>query len=101
MSIPLVFFHPNNKTFKGVSKKIVGQIDIMPTVLDVIGYHQSFFSFGESVFSNQAGFTTTQLGDKYLVYGMGHFMVFKNGEVIRMYNIDDKLLEHTLVKTKL
>ena len=100
MSIPLVFFHPNNKTFKGVSKKIVGQIDIMPTVLDVIGYHQSFFSFGESVFSNQAGFTTTQLGDKYLVYGMGHFMVFKNGEVIRMYNIDDKLLEHTLVKTK-
>lgn len=100
MSIPLLFFHPNNKTFRGSSKKIVGQIDIMPTILDIIGFNKSFYSFGESVFSDNDGFTVTQLGDKYLVYGLGHFMVFQNGKVIRMYEIDDKMLKHTLLKDK-
>ncbi|MFK8038881.1 MAG: LTA synthase family protein [Crocinitomicaceae bacterium] len=100
MHIPLVLFHPNNEQLKGVSKKIVGQIDIMPTVLDLIGYQDPFYSFGESVFSDHDGFTVVQLGNKYLVYGLGHFMVFKNGRATKMYEIDDKSLENNLLMDK-
>lgn len=100
MHIPLILFHPNSSEFKGVSKKIVGQIDIMPTVLDIIGYKSPFFSFGESVFTDKEGFSVVQLGNKYLVYGLDHFMVFQNGKVIRMYQIDDKSLKNTLVTEK-
>jgi len=100
MSIPLVFFHPTDIKFKGKADKIVGQIDIMPTLLEYAGYSKPFYSFGESVFSKKAGFTVTELSGKYLVYGEGYFMVFQNGKVTRMYQIDDKTLNHTLIKTK-
>ncbi|MFK8044814.1 MAG: LTA synthase family protein [Crocinitomicaceae bacterium] len=100
MSIPLVLFHPNDKKFTGQSNKIVGQIDIMPTILEYVGYTDPFYSFGESVFSTKAGFTVTELRGKYLVYGEGYFMVFQNGKVTRMYQINDKTLNHTLIKSK-
>ncbi len=100
MSIPLVFFHPKNDFFRGVSSKIVGQFDIMPTILDLIGCHNPFYSFGESIFSDKDGFSVTQLGNKYLVFGMDHFLVFQNGKIKKLYEISDKMLKTNLLHKK-
>jgi len=49
-TIPLVFFKGDN-SLKGESKALIQQLDIMPSVLDLLGYNEPFFAFGQSVFS--------------------------------------------------
>ena len=48
-SIPLFFYTPDN-SLKGQSNVITQHIDIMPSLLDALGYNKPYFSFGESVF---------------------------------------------------
>ena len=49
-TIPLIIYAADS-SFKGINSNVVQQIDIMPTVLDIIGYNKPFFSFGKSMFS--------------------------------------------------
>ena len=49
-AIPIFFFAPGDSTLKGGTNQVVQQIDILPTVLDHLGYNESFFSFGNSAF---------------------------------------------------
>lgn len=100
MHIPLLFYYPDGSTLKGRKRKIVSQTDIMPSILDLIGYQHPFFSFGESVFRNKHGFSVSKIGSKYLIFGHQHFLVFQNGKVLKMYHIDDKLQKHRLLKKK-
>lgn len=48
--IPLAFFRPDN-SLKGVNTNLIQQIDIMPSLLEYMGFNKPFFSFGKSVFS--------------------------------------------------
>lgn len=49
-AIPILFYKADG-SYKGVNKNIIQQIDIMPSILDTLGYDKPFFSFGKSVFS--------------------------------------------------
>ena len=51
-AIPMLIYKGDN-SFKGINSNIVQQIDIMPTILDVIGYNKKFFSFGKSMIKNK------------------------------------------------
>jgi arylsulfatase A-like enzyme len=48
-SIPLAFFCPSDTNLRGASGSAGQQIDVLPTVLDYLGYQKPFFAFGESV----------------------------------------------------
>lgn len=49
----MILYKPNGQ-FKGVNDMVVQQTDIMPTVLDYIGYKGKFMAFGNSVFDASA-----------------------------------------------
>ena len=100
MHIPLIFYHPTYKALTGTSEKIVSQIDILPSVLQLIGYDQPFFSFGSSVFSAEKGFSVSRIGNKYLIFGMQYFLVFENGKMIKMYHVNDRMQQKNLLKSK-
>jgi len=51
LEIFLMLFDARGKTRKGVEYKTVDQLDIMPTVLSLAGYHKPYFSLGESLFN--------------------------------------------------
>jgi len=51
-SIPLIIYSPDS-SFIGINGNVVQQIDIMPTVLEIIGYNKPFFSFGKSMLSEK------------------------------------------------
>ena len=51
-SIPMIFYAPS-LSFNGVNSTITQQIDIMPTVLDLLNFEDDYFAFGESVFDKQ------------------------------------------------
>ena len=52
-AIPILFFAPGDTTLKGFVDTPVQQLDIMPSVLDYIGYHHPFFGFGNSLFNER------------------------------------------------
>lgn len=74
-AIPLLFFAPGDSSLKGEKKEIVQQIDILPSVLDYLGYEQRFFAFGHSIFRdhprpavvNYINNTYQYLSDRYLL----------------------------------
>ena len=51
-SIPMIFYAPS-LSLVGVNSIITQQIDIMPTVLDLLNFEDDYFAFGESVFDKK------------------------------------------------
>ena len=61
-------------SLKGKNNVICQQIDILPSVLDILSYDDKFFSFGKSVFSNES-WAVSFLKNKYLFIHDEGFMV--------------------------
>ena len=52
--MPIIAFHPQQTTYQTI-KKPVQQLDILPTMLQIAGYDQEFFSLGKSLFEIENG----------------------------------------------
>jgi len=100
MHIPLVFFSPNNTKLKGRNNDVVGQIDIMPTVLDLIGYKTPFFGFGKSMFDGGNHFSVSYYNNKHLIFGLDHVLFYQNEKAIGLYTLADKMQTKNLLSTK-
>ncbi|MDR2222868.1 MAG: sulfatase-like hydrolase/transferase [Flavobacteriaceae bacterium] len=100
-AVPILIYTPDER-LKGVDKRLAQQIDIYPTVLDMIGYDKPFRSWGRSLVgdSKSTPFTINYGGNEY-TYQEGNYICRFNGkEVTGFYAIDDKGLEHNLIKNK-
>lgn len=54
-NVPVIFYAPGLPELKGLDKeKIVDQIDIMPTVLGILGYDRPYVGFGQDAFHTPA-----------------------------------------------
>lgn len=59
--VPIIFYAPGMPELRGLDReKIAEQIDIMPTVLGLLGYDQPYVAFGQDIFHTSAA-------DKYAV----------------------------------
>ena len=63
----------------GTNTNIVQQIDIMPTVLEMINYDQNYFSFGKSMLKNQ-NWTINYLEGKYRLLTKKGIVINQNEE---------------------
>jgi phosphoglycerol transferase MdoB-like AlkP superfamily enzyme len=52
--IPLLFFHPQHPWEQEYNSLPAQQIDIMPSILDYLGYDKDFLAFGVSLFDSEA-----------------------------------------------
>jgi phosphoglycerol transferase MdoB-like AlkP superfamily enzyme len=50
--IPIAFYRPGDKEFKGTSPIIANQIDILPSVLSLLHYPEPYFTFGKNLFEH-------------------------------------------------
>jgi phosphoglycerol transferase MdoB-like AlkP superfamily enzyme len=96
-SIPIIFFSPAGE-FKGKSNTLIQQTDLLPTILDTLGFNLPFFSFGKSAF-------TTKKEHFALFYDSGNFyslndsmcFIFSNQELKRVYNFkNDSSLQRNI-----
>lgn len=91
-TIPVLFYKPDN-SLKGTYSKVFQQSDILPSVLQLIGYNKPFFSFGKS-------FTDTT--DRYAVYFTDSRHYFINDSLAidmidyKMNNVVNYLRDSTL-----
>lgn len=98
-AIPIIYFSPNDNGLRGNTQNLTQQIDILPSVMDYLGYNDSFFAFGNSIFSpTQYRYTIQQWSGNQLWTMNTRFLKcnFQNPE--GMYDTEtDKMCEQNLL----
>ena len=82
-AIPLLFWKADG-SLKGTSNIISQHIDILPSVLDILGYPQTFFSFGKSIYE-QKSWAISFHKNHYMLITDSSYIV-NNEEVYQTYN---------------
>jgi phosphoglycerol transferase MdoB-like AlkP superfamily enzyme len=97
-TVPILFFSPNEK-YKGVNKDWAQQIDIYPTLLDMMGYDKPFRSWGRSLISKDkvTPFVMRYSSDKYQMMSGNYICTFDGEKAVGFYDKEDKELKHNLI----
>ncbi|MFM7901050.1 MAG: hypothetical protein ACKPAD_03600, partial [Bacteroidota bacterium] len=97
--IPMVFFIPDG-SLKGESKRTVQQSDIMPSVLDYLGYKKKWMDFGASVFdSTSLGMAINSTGDLYQIIRNDTLLQFDGMQSVAVYSLSsDPLMKNNLIE---
>jgi glucan phosphoethanolaminetransferase (alkaline phosphatase superfamily) len=94
-SIPIFFYKPG-ADFRGSDSTTVQQIDILPSVLDLLGYDKPYFAFGHSAFDKSAAhFAVNYSGVNFQFFQNKHLLQFDGKAVTGYYNLQtDSLLQN-------
>ncbi|MDR2628993.1 MAG: LTA synthase family protein [Puniceicoccales bacterium] len=97
-SIPIIFFDPNGKLV-GKINEVAQQIDIMPSILDLIGSKHNYFSFGSSLFDQNAPrFSMSYRDGIYQLITKNFVCKFDGKNVLGLYQRSDFLLKNNLME---
>ena len=103
-AIPLLFFSPNPKyNLKGVDDRFAQQMDIYPTLADLIGYNKKIRSWGRSLVSDKTEdymiIHSDSINEQILI---GNYVyVFDGKEVTGIYDKTDLALSKNLISKNL
>ena len=93
-SIPVIFYKPGS-SLKGMKNRIAQQIDIMPTILNYLGYDEEFIAFGNDLFDESyesIAFNTN--GSTYQIYMKDHILEMIDNKPVGLYNFKlDRFLQ--------
>ncbi len=80
-SIPIIFYLPGQKP--EIINKTVQQIDIMPTVLDILNYDKPYYAFGKSM--------TSKINSPVVYYNYPNFQIINDSMmyIISNYNLTE------------
>ena len=101
-AIPIMFYSPNPKyNLQGEITEPAQQIDIYPTLADLMGYNKKIRSWGRSLVSDKKEnfmiINSDSINEQFMI---GNYIYLFNGkEVTGIYAIDDKGLEKNLLNT--
>jgi phosphoglycerol transferase MdoB-like AlkP superfamily enzyme len=100
-TVPILFFSPNGK-YVGENKDFAQQIDIYPTILDMIGYQKPFRSFGRSLIGDTKvpPFAIRYFSDVYSFMSGNYICCFDGQKAVGFYAKEDKGMEHNLIKNR-
>ena len=97
--IPILFYEPGGNLPVGRQEGIVQQTDIMPTLLNHIGYNRPYIAFGKDMFNTPADSTWAFNWDFFPQYFKGDYVMRTDGAntVTEVYNYrTDPLLKDNL-----
>jgi phosphoglycerol transferase MdoB-like AlkP superfamily enzyme len=77
--IPLLFFQPQH-AICGLDTTIVNQVDLMPTILSLLGYNKPYFTVGQNVFSPLCEPHAIQYNAGVFYYATKRWFFMHNGE---------------------
>ncbi|MDE6039122.1 MAG: LTA synthase family protein [Paramuribaculum sp.] len=98
LRIPILYYDPSGQLPRGRQRGISQQIDIMPTVLGLVGYDRPYIAFGKDLLATPPAdhwaFNWNSL--PILVEG-DYMMIYDGNQVKGLYNIkNDHFQEHNL-----
>ena len=97
-AVPIIIYKPNSKLV-GVNTDLAQQIDIYPTILDMIGYKKPFRSWGRSLFDTKTTtpFVINSTGTIYQFSKGNYICTFDGNQAIGFYDKNDKGLKTNLI----
>lgn len=100
--VPIIFYSPSMPDSLLVinHSEPVSQTDIMPSVLEYIGYNQDYFAFGQDALTcNKAdSYAVNYNNGLYQIFSDSLLMQYNGSDIVAIYNFsDDRLLQHNLV----
>ncbi len=98
--VPIIFFHPSDSSILGKSSMVMQQSDILPSVMDYLGYDKSFITFGSSVFDAKSErFAVSYISGIYQLIHNGFVLQFDGEQSIALFDLQkDPLLKNNLVR---
>lgn len=96
---PIVIFDPSGEVKSGIYPGIAQQIDILPTVLSILGYNKPFLSFGCDLMTTpmKETYAVNYLNGIYQYCKYGYVLQFDGQHTKAIYRLDDKLMQHNLL----
>ena len=97
---PIIIYEPGNAERRPeMQEKIAQQIDILPTVMGMLGYDKPYFGFGIDVLSTPADSTwaVNYMNGIYQYVKHGHVLQFDGQKTRSVYALSDSLMQHNLV----
>ncbi len=84
--IPILFYHPSGKIKIEKSDKVFQQLDILPTILDLLNIEMEFYAFGNSFYQTSSGEAITYISGSYYYFKDGHMTTFIDKKARNLYN---------------
>ncbi len=100
-AVPILIYKPDG-SLKGENKELAQQIDIYPTLLDMIGYDKPFRSWGRSLVGEKTikPFVMNYNGTQYQFHRGNYICLFDGKKAAGFYAISDKGLEKNLIANR-
>ena len=94
---PIIIFDPSQPEGK-TEDKIAQQIDILPTILGMLGYSKTYLAFGIDVLNTPAEDTwaVNYLNGIYQYVKYGYVLQFDGQQTKTVYRLDDRLMKNNL-----
>jgi phosphoglycerol transferase MdoB-like AlkP superfamily enzyme len=94
---PIIIYDPS--VSGGMQDKIAQQIDILPTILGLLGYHKKYLSFGIDVLNTPAEDTwaVNYLNGIYQYVKHGCVLQFDGTNTKAVYSLHDRLMKNNLI----
>jgi len=97
--VPIIFYKPDSD-LHGIRNRIAQQIDIMPTILNYLGYDREYIAFGNNLLNDsQESFAFNTTGSTYQLFMNDHMLEMVENKPVGLYNFkEDRFLERNLVE---
>ena len=84
--IPLAFYHPKGLIKPENNPKLAQQLDIFPTILDLINIKSDYYSFGTSLLQSSAGQGIAHLDGSYYHFVGDYMTTFSSDKAQKLFN---------------
>ena len=95
---PIIIYDPSQPEGR-IEDKVAQQIDILPTILGLLGYQKPYFGFGIDVLNTPAEETwaVNYLNGIYQYVKYGYVLQFDGRKTKAIYSLNDRLMQRNLL----
>lgn len=96
--VPILIYKPNSN-LKGIDMNLAQQIDIYPTILDLIGYDKPFRSWGNSLVDSDVSkrFVINSTGTTHQFMKGNYICTFDGTNILGYFDKNDRTLSKNLI----
>lgn len=92
--VPILIYDPSGELPRGQQKGIAQQIDIMPTILNYVGYNRPYVAFGKDLLNTPVEDSWAFAANSIPTYFKGDYvMTFDGTNVVSLFNFREDPLE--------
>ena len=97
--VPIIFYDPSGEMGNGMQDAIAQQTDIMPTILNYLGYDKPYLTFGKDLLNTpvEETWAVNYLNGIYQYVKNGCVLQFDGTKTTAIYSLEDSLMQRNLV----